>query len=130
MQNRNDDRDGSGDRREDGRGQSVRSPSLIRTLLLPGLVALVCGVAGAWGYWHFFGSAKSGDQKSASKDSDSSEEASDKGEVRQAEAALKNALKERDQAWAAEKAAAAFRGRREGDPGFLQEKPAVRGPIG
>jgi hypothetical protein len=105
MQNRNNDRDGAGDRREDERGRPVRSPSLIRTVLLPALVALVCGAAGAWGYWHFFESARSGDQKSSSKDSGSSGGDSDKGEIRRAEAALKNASKERDQALAAEKAA-------------------------
>ncbi len=107
MQNRNDDRDGAGERRADERGRSAQAPSLTRTLLLPGLVALACGAAGAWGYWHFFGSAKSGDQKSASKDSasDSAGEDTAKAETRQAEAELKNALKERDRAWASEKAA-------------------------
>ena len=59
--------DGSGDRHEHEHGQSVRAPSLTRILLFPGVVALVCGVAGAWGYWYFFGSAKSGDQKSSGK---------------------------------------------------------------
>jgi tetratricopeptide (TPR) repeat protein len=111
MQNPNNDRDGSGDRRADERGRSVQSPSLIRTLLIPGLVALACGAAGAWGYWHVFGPAKSGDQKSASKDSDSNADSdsskpdSDQGEVRQADSALKNALKERDQALAAAESA-------------------------
>jgi tetratricopeptide (TPR) repeat protein len=34
-------------------------------------VALVCGVLGAWGYSHFFGPGKSGEQKSASKNPNS-----------------------------------------------------------
>ena len=101
-----EDRDGSGEQHEDRRHPSVQRSSVIRTLLLPGLVSLICGVAGAWAYWHFFGSAKSGDQKASSKDSDSSDNADsadaspDNGNLKQVEANWKTAVKERDQAQA------------------------------
>ena len=92
-------------------------------MLYSGLVALICGVAGAWGYSYFFGSSKSGDQKSSGKDSDSSKGSdsskdsdsskssdsskkdSDSGKLLQAEAAWLAAVKELHQAQAAEKAA-------------------------
>jgi tetratricopeptide (TPR) repeat protein len=105
------DRDRSSDRREDRRGQSVQTPSLTRMVLLLGFVALVCGVVGAWGYSHFVGSAKSGDQNSSGKNSqatessDSSNEDSGNGKLHVAEAAWKAAIKELHQAQAAEKAA-------------------------
>ncbi len=105
-QKSDEDRDGSGKRREAQRHHSPPGSSLIRTLLLPGIVSLICGVAGAWAYWHFFGAAKSGDQKNSSKNSDSgdnsdSAEASpDNGNLKQVEANWKTALKERDQAQA------------------------------
>ncbi len=101
-----EDRGGSGNRREDQGHPSVQRSSLIRTLLLPGIVSLICGVAGAWTYWHFFGSAKSGDQKASSKksdssnDSDSADASPDDGNLKQVEANWKTAVKERDQAQA------------------------------
>jgi tetratricopeptide (TPR) repeat protein len=107
MQDRHDDRDQSGGRRADGRGRPAPAPSLARTVLLPGLVALACGAAGAWGYWHFVGPPKPAGQKSASKesDSDSARQDEEMQEGRQAKDELKNALKERDRAWASEKTA-------------------------
>lgn len=42
----------------------------MRTMLLTALVAIVCGVAGAWAYLYFFGS-KSNDQNASGKSSDS-----------------------------------------------------------
>ena len=107
MQDHNEDRDRSGDRHAEGRGRPAQSPSLIGMVLVPGIVAVACGAAGAWGYWHLFSPSKSADQKSASRDADadSPKEEMQKAETRQVEAELKNALKERDQAWVAEKAA-------------------------
>src|SRR5581483_7569326 len=91
--------------------------------------ALVCGVAGAWGYSYFFGSSKSSDQKSSGKDSDSgkgsdsgkdsdsskqsdsgksqdsSRKDADAGKLLQAEAAWMAAVKDLHQAQSAEKAA-------------------------
>jgi tetratricopeptide (TPR) repeat protein len=97
-------------------------------LLFSGLVALVGGVAGAWGYSYIFGSDKSGDQRSSgqssgsSKDSGSSDSGSSKGsdtkknstsndkdsntgKLVEAESAGLTALKELRQAKDAEKAA-------------------------
>ena len=123
-EDRNDDQDGSGDRHEEKkRGHSSQTPSLTRILLYSGLVALVCGIAGAWGYSYFFGSTKSGDQKSSgrdsnsgkdsdsnkksdsSKSSDSSKKDTDSGKLLQAQAAWMDAVKELRQARAAEQAA-------------------------
>ncbi len=60
------------EKKDKGRqGWWSRGSSLVHGVLLPGVVALVCGVVGAWGYSHFFGSQKSGEHKSAGKDSDS-----------------------------------------------------------
>ena len=72
---------GPGDRRKEGLGQPAQGASMTRVLLFSGLVALACGVAGAWGYMHFFGASKSGDQKSSDKSSGSGRgsESSDKG---------------------------------------------------
>lgn len=61
----------SGGHREAKHGQSGQAPSLTRILLYSGIVALVCGIAGAWGYSYFFGS-KSGDKSSSGNDSGSS----------------------------------------------------------
>ncbi len=69
--NHKEDQDGSGNRRDVPRGQSGQAPSLTRTLLFSGLVALVCGVVGAAGYSYLFGSSKSTEEKSAGKGSDS-----------------------------------------------------------
>ena len=61
------DRDESDDRHGGDRGQPALAPSLTRILLFSGLVALVCGVVGAWGYSYFFGGkSKSEDQKQSS----------------------------------------------------------------
>ncbi len=65
-----DDRDRRRDR-DDGRGRAHSSSSL-RSLLLAGTVALVCGVVGAFGYSYFFGPDKS------DKDSDSGKQSSSK----------------------------------------------------
>jgi hypothetical protein len=107
MRDRDDDRDESGRRRADGRGRPAPAPSLAGTVLLPGLVAMACGAAGAWGYWHFVGPAKPAEPKSASKDAEANAARRDEEiqEGRQAEEELKNALKERDRAWASEKTA-------------------------
>ncbi len=116
-------------------GHPAQGPSLTRILLYSGVVALVCGVAGAWGYSYFFGSSKSGDEKSSGResgskkgseshedsgpgqDSDSSKRSDsdkgsqtsgkdpDKGKLTQAEAAWLAAVKELHQAQEAEKAA-------------------------
>jgi tetratricopeptide (TPR) repeat protein len=87
-------------------GQTSQAPSLMRMLLYTGLVALVCGVAGAWGYSYFFGPSKSDDQKSSGKDSDSSkgsdagkdsessDQKSDRGELGQSQEAWMTAVKE------------------------------------
>ncbi len=113
----------SADRPEDKTGHSAQSPSLMRILLFAGVVALVCGVAGAWVYSYFFGSGKSGDQKSSSKDSGASNDSgssndsdsskssgssgkdSDKADLRQAQAAWMTAVNELHQAQEGEKSA-------------------------
>jgi tetratricopeptide (TPR) repeat protein len=46
-------------------------PSRTKTLVYVGVVALVCGILGAWGYSHVFGSNKSDSRTSSSKDSGS-----------------------------------------------------------
>ena len=68
---KNNAREDSAKKDEGRQGWWSRGSSLVHSVFLPGLVALVCGVIGAWGYSHFFGSEKSGNHKSASKDSDS-----------------------------------------------------------
>jgi len=55
---------------DDRRQAAPAAPSMTKTLLFAALVALVCGVAGAWGYSHFLGGSNSEDQQS-SKGSDS-----------------------------------------------------------
>src|SRR5262249_36369705 len=55
----------------DERNRSAQGPTLTRISLLSAVVALICGVAGAWGYSHFFGPEKSGDQKSSGKEAGS-----------------------------------------------------------
>ncbi len=77
-QDRDDDRGQSKDQRKDAHGRQAQTPSLARSLMVSGVVALICGLAGAWGYSYFFGPSKSDDQKSSSKKSDSSK-SSDKG---------------------------------------------------
>jgi hypothetical protein len=42
------------------RGHLAQAPSLTRVLLYSGLVALVCGVVGGWGYSYFFSSKSEG----------------------------------------------------------------------
>jgi len=81
-----DEKQGSGSRsRKEDRGDSSKnngsksyrsqwlskSPSLVRTLLFPAVVSLVCGVLGAWGYSHFFGTDKSSDKQTSSGGSNS-----------------------------------------------------------
>jgi len=132
-----DDQDKSAGRHTDPQqGSAKQGPSLKKILLYSGLVALVCGVLGAFGYSYFFGgSGKSDDKKSSSKSSGSSKdsgssggsssgESSDSGQgsssdqssgsskkeseadkLVQAESAWMTAVKEYQQAQAAEKAA-------------------------
>ncbi len=70
-----DDEGGSDDRHDKKHGQPSQAPSLTRILLYSGIVALVCGVVGAWGYSYFFGS-KSGDKSSSGNGSGSSQSSS------------------------------------------------------
>lgn len=123
--------------KSEGRGKGVKSdkssrgPSPIRGLILSGVVALVCGVAGAWCYSYFLGSSSSGHEKSSGRGADSGKSAgsgkssgsdggsdsgqgsgpetsrSDEGQgkVRQAESAWMMAVKELHAAQASEKAA-------------------------
>ena len=58
-----EDKDDRGDRRGEAQPRS-RQPSMITNLLTTAAVALICGVIGAMGYSHFFGS-KSGDPSSS-----------------------------------------------------------------
>jgi tetratricopeptide (TPR) repeat protein len=69
------------DRAEDGgHGRSGQAPSLTRMLIYCGVMALVCGLVGAWAYSSFFGSGKSGDHKSSGKDTKSDKDSGpDKG---------------------------------------------------
>ncbi len=63
-------------------GQSKKLPSTMRTLIFSGIVALVAGLVGAFGYSYFFGpdkSSKSGDQSSSSKSSGSGKSDSGSG---------------------------------------------------
>ena len=133
---RDDDRDRSGDRREEGRGRPAEKPSFTRTWVLPGLVALVCGVAGAWGYWHFFGSSKSEDQKSAIRrripmqDPGGSRRRRDAAKLHQVEAERDDRREGARSGPAAEKAAAALGGTRRRRSWISSRKAVVRGPIG
>jgi tetratricopeptide (TPR) repeat protein len=100
-------------------GKSSHAPSLARILVFSGIVALVCGVAGAWAYSSFFGSSKSGDQKSSGQGSESGKgsdsgkgsgsETSQNGEeqtkIREAESAWLMAVKELNAVKAEEQAA-------------------------
>jgi hypothetical protein len=72
QRDRNDEGNKSGRRHEMERVQPAQSPSLTRVLLYSGIMSLVCGIVGAWGYSYFFGPEKSGDQKSSGKSSGSS----------------------------------------------------------
>lgn len=58
-ENPHDEEKGSHDRDDDRHGRPAQGPSLMKTLLLAGAVALVCGVVGAWGYSALFGPDKS-----------------------------------------------------------------------
>jgi hypothetical protein len=61
------------------RVHETNPPSMTRMFLYTGLMGLVCGMVGAWGYSYFFGSdksSKSGDQGSSSKDSGAQKSAS------------------------------------------------------
>ncbi len=120
---RNDEPDGSSDRPEGKKfdiASQTHSPT--RMLLYSGLVALICGAVGAWGYSYFFGPSKSGDQKASSKDSDSSKSSDsskdshsnngsdsskdmDSDRIQQTQTAWMDAVKELREARAAEKQA-------------------------
>jgi tetratricopeptide (TPR) repeat protein len=64
-------RDQSGDRREQDRGRWAENHPILKTWVLPGVVALICGVAGAWMYSYFFGKSSSSDQGSSGSGSES-----------------------------------------------------------
>ncbi len=64
-----DEKKGSHDRGDERKGRTAQGPSLMKTLLLAGAVALVCGVVGAWGYSALFGSDKSKSGQGSSSDS-------------------------------------------------------------
>ncbi len=122
-------RDRSGERPQDERGRTAQAPSLTRIGLFSGIVALVCGIAGAWGYSYFFGPDKSKDQKSSGKESGagkgggsspssgggqssgggeagtSEEKGADTGKLVESQTAWLAAVKELNQARQAEKAA-------------------------
>ncbi len=74
-----DDQEKSGDQKDAKQGQSSKAPSLTRTLIYAGVVALVCGIIGAAGYSYFFGSdkGKSGDKSSGSSKKSGSSKGSD-----------------------------------------------------
>ncbi|MHB1557937.1 MAG: tetratricopeptide repeat protein [Isosphaeraceae bacterium] len=57
--NHHDETKGSQDRGNERHDRTAQGPSLMKTLLLAGAVALVCGVVGAWGYSALFGPDKS-----------------------------------------------------------------------
>ena len=103
-QDRDRNRNMSSDRRGDAHGHSGQAPSLLRTVLASGFVALVCGVSGAWGYWHFIESARSGNEKSSGKNShsgevaDVSKKAAGDGKLQQMEEVRKAAVLDLDKA--------------------------------
>jgi tetratricopeptide (TPR) repeat protein len=104
----NADDNASSDDHDDGAWQSAKAkaPALLRSWVLPGVVALVCGVAGAAAYWHFFMSDKSKDQKAQSKIADlEKEDDAANGKLHQAEAGWKTAMEELRQAQAAARTA-------------------------
>lgn len=68
------DHDDSRERHDAQHANQAHGPSLTRTLLYAGVVALICGVVGAWGYSYFFGSKKQDDQKTSGKSSGSSKD--------------------------------------------------------
>lgn len=56
----------------EGKGlESRRQPSMMRSLLLPGLVALVSGIVGALSYLYFFDPSRSDGQSASTRKSDS-----------------------------------------------------------
>jgi tetratricopeptide (TPR) repeat protein len=60
--------------KEPSKAGQNQSSSMIRTMLIPAVIALVCGVGGAAGYSYFFGSEKSGDKSPSGKSSGSSKQ--------------------------------------------------------
>jgi tetratricopeptide (TPR) repeat protein len=88
------------------REQTGRGPSLVQTMLLAGVVGLVCGFGGAFAYSHFFASFKSENEKptsggsSASKEPDSGKE-SESGESAKASGKSDPRIREAQDAWAA-----------------------------
>ena len=71
----NDDENDSEEGHNKKHGRSSQAPSMTRILLYSGIVALICGMVGAFGYSYFFGS-KSGDKSSSGNDSGSSKSSS------------------------------------------------------
>jgi tetratricopeptide (TPR) repeat protein len=101
-------RDRSNDRRNANQKHAASSPSLALTLLFAGVVAFLCGFAGAWGYAHLFGSGKSAEKRESGKTLDSkktSQMSSSERELRHAEHDWLTAVKELQQSRAAENSA-------------------------
>ena len=96
--NSNHEQDNDHDRPGEEDDNSAGALSLTRAYVIPGVVALVCGVAGAWGYWHFLNSSNAADDKTASSENPASKNdgasTDDAGEPPQARAAWEAALKE------------------------------------
>ncbi len=74
------DRDGKDDARPGKLEHSDERPPLRRRLLIPGLVGLACGIGGAWGYSHFFGSDKKDDKGGAKSSSNSGKDSGSGGD--------------------------------------------------
>ena len=88
----------------------AKGPSLARTLIFSVITGLVCGVAGAWAYSHFFGSSHTKDAKSLKKEEEAEKQAEARkkesdSRAREAESAWLAAVKELHQAQAAERSA-------------------------
>ncbi len=65
--------------RSDGQHGHSGQPSLTRILIYAGIVALVCGIAGAWGYSYFFGPEKGGKDSSGKSSASSGGSGSSSG---------------------------------------------------
>jgi len=73
-----EDKDGRGDQRDQAQPHP-QQPSMLKNLLITATVALICGVLGAMGYSHFFGSKPGEPSSSQSKtEAGSSQESSSK----------------------------------------------------
>jgi tetratricopeptide (TPR) repeat protein len=102
--------DETANQKDKDKKHTTQGPSLTKILLYAGLVALVCGVAGAWAYSHFFGSSHGKEAKSSKKEEEIQKQAEaqkkeSESRVRQAESAWMTAVKELHQTQAAERSA-------------------------